>query len=121
MLDNFYNYKIIEISDEKLIAKITLNKDHKVYKGHFPEMPITPGVCQVQMVKEILSLELKKNLKLITAKDIKFLSMINPMETSELDIEVKLKTLENNDITINGLMTAEGRKFLKIRAVFAEC
>ena len=121
MLNNFYNYKIIEISDEKLIAKITLNKDHKIYKGHFSDMPITPGVCQLQMVKEILALELNKKLKLISAKDIKFLNMINPLEINELIIEVKLSILENGDIKINGLMTAENKKFLKIRAIFAEC
>jgi len=121
MLNNFYNYKIIEISDEKLVANITLNKDHKVYKGHFTEMPVTPGVCQIQMLKEILSIELNKKLNLISAKDIKFLNMINPTETNELYLEIKLSILENNDIKVNGLMSAEGKKFLKIRAVFAEC
>lgn len=116
ILNNFYTYKMLTLSDDKLNAEIVLNPEHEIYKGHFPEMPITPGVCQIQMVKEILSKELKRDFKIDSAKDIKFLNMINPNETNVLNLDLKLSTLENNELKINGLMSSDGRKILKIRA-----
>ena len=33
----------------QLIFKVRLNASHVIYKAHFPGMPITPGVCIIQM------------------------------------------------------------------------
>ena len=33
---------------------IVVNENHFIYKAHFPNNPITPGVCMVQMIEEIM-------------------------------------------------------------------
>ena len=44
----------------QLIFKVRLNASHVIYKAHFPGMPITPGVCIIQMVTECLQQHLEE-------------------------------------------------------------
>ena len=73
-------------------ATISLDASHIVYKGHFPGFPVTPGVIQMQIVHELLEDYLGKKLKLVSMPQCKFLQVINPEETTQLIIEVKLQS-----------------------------
>lgn len=53
-------------------AKVRLLPESPVYRAHFPEFPITPGVCLVQMALELMGC------KLLGAKDIKFVMPVLP-------------------------------------------
>ena len=55
LLKDFYTLAELDKSDtENLKAIIDLNKDHEVYKGHFPGNPVVPGVCLTQLIKEVM-------------------------------------------------------------------
>lgn len=60
---------------------IELNPEHTIYKAHFPGRPITPGVCLVQMVGEVVSMRIGRKLKLMCVKNAKFISPIEPALT----------------------------------------
>ncbi len=51
------DYYIIEsqesISDSVTLFDIRLCPDCPIYQGHFPEQPVSPGVCNIQMLKEL--------------------------------------------------------------------
>ena len=53
LLENSY-YKIIGRSGEGLDAvfRVALLPDCEVYKGHFPGNPVSPGVCNIETIKE---------------------------------------------------------------------
>ncbi|MBO4660134.1 MAG: hypothetical protein J5610_01580 [Prevotella sp.] len=70
---------IIPTSD--FTRKVKLNTGHYIYKAHFPNNPITPGVCLVQMAGELLEQRLKKHIKLNTAVNIKFRHPVDPTAT----------------------------------------
>ena len=54
MLDDFYTLNQIAPQGEgKYICRITLNPAHPIFAGHFPGNPITPGVCMLQIIKEL--------------------------------------------------------------------
>ena len=54
ILTDFYTLQSSEKEENgRFIAKITLNKDHDIFNGHFPGNPVTPGVCMMQIVKEL--------------------------------------------------------------------
>ena len=36
-----------------IFYQILLDKNHFIYKAHFPNEPITPGVCIIQIAKEL--------------------------------------------------------------------
>lgn len=74
---------------------IELNPSHFIYKAHFPNEPITPGVCIVQIGKELLELLLEENhsnkliLEITKVKNVKFLSVISPRETTTVIYQMK--------------------------------
>jgi 3-hydroxyacyl-[acyl-carrier-protein] dehydratase len=85
--DFFEIIKTSKIGD-KLISNIKLNAKHKIYSGHFPNNPITPGVVQMQIVKEILEYTYKKDLKLIAMPRCKFLKILDPIQTPFITITI---------------------------------
>ena len=95
-------YKVDELNHSKgvITAKITLDASHEIFKGHFPGNPIMPGVCMMQIIKELTEEVLDKELLLQTSTNIKFMAKINPetdpnlvlnITFSEEDRIVKLK------------------------------
>ena len=53
------------ISENSFFVTITINKNHAIFDGHFPQNPIVPGVCMLQMVKDLMEDELNKSIHLL--------------------------------------------------------
>lgn len=90
-------YKVLElkkVSDNQILAVIEINQGHDIYKGHFPNQPIVPGVCQIQIVKEVLEELIGKKLKMTHGDNIKFTGMIIPNQTPTVNLEVNFKMNE---------------------------
>ena len=60
MLDNFYKITKQYVEKNMLISEIELNSSHRIYEGHFPNSPIVPGVCMIEIVQEVLEIERRK-------------------------------------------------------------
>lgn len=73
------------------VAAIALNAAHDIYKAHFPEHPITPGVVMIQIAREVASMALKRELRINEVKSAKFLNILSPTEATEVDVIVKEK------------------------------
>ena len=66
LLGDFFEISDINNAENGSIeALIKINKDHAIFNGHFPEFPIVPGVCMIQMVKEIVCSLQKSSMMLI--------------------------------------------------------
>ena len=72
------------VSSEAAGATIRLLPESPVYQGHFPGYPITPGVCLVEIALELLAEREGRPVRLVAAKNIKFMSPVLPSETTEL-------------------------------------
>ena len=64
-----------------IFYQILLDKNHFIYKAHFPNEPITPGVCIIQIAKELLEDYLHEEYEISYIKNIKFLSVLSPLST----------------------------------------
>lgn len=109
-------YSIIasEVVDNRATYTIVLHSECEIYKAHFPGMPITPGVCIVQMAKELLEQATDKKLKIEIVKNAKFLSVMVP---ECQNIIVKLSNIKEADQRIYAqiLVSAEdGSSYAKI-------
>lgn len=115
-------YKIIRILQEgksnKISILIRLNPSHEIFKGHFPGNPLLPGVCIVQILKEILIFRLDKKLILNSASSIKYLSIINPGVHSLINIDVELKETGNDNIICNAFLYYESVVFCRFKGNF---
>ncbi len=109
ILNSFYELKSYESEGNIFRAKITLNSNHEIFKGHFPGNPVTPGVCMMQIVKDLTEEFTGSKLFLKTASNVKFMAIINPFETPDLvmdldinetDEEIKVKNTTSFGETI---------------------
>ena len=69
---------------------IRLNGSHVIYQAHFPGNPITPGVCIVQMIGELLSDRCGRRLSLSKIVNLKFVAPISPVDTPDIEISFTL-------------------------------
>lgn len=71
--------------------KVRFHEDSVIYKAHFPGHPVTPGACLVEMAQELLETFLASDLRVKTIKNVKFLSIISPLEVKEVSFQIQLK------------------------------
>ena len=70
--DNFYT--ILRKDVDAMAYDIRLNPAHTIYQAHFPGEPVTPGVCILQIARELLEDLLQRPLAVKSVKNMKFLS-----------------------------------------------
>lgn len=123
LLNNFFHiksYHNVPEHPDKYIVHVEINEKHAIFEGHFPEIPVTPGVCLVQMVKESVGVILGKRLTMTKADHIKFMAIVNPLVNKELVLDVSVKP-ENAGCWICDAVTHFEKKiFFKLRAHFRE-
>lgn len=78
LMNDFYNIEYLLREPNSFSCKIAFNTQHDIFKGHFPSQPVVPGVCMMQMVKELLEQQIDKNLWMRNAGQVKFLQLITP-------------------------------------------
>lgn len=118
--DNFYKVVSSNEKDETSFSStILINQEHEIFKGHFPGFPVVPGVCMMGIIKEILEDKLQNKLNLQSAANIKFLSLINPFENCEVEVEIKYALAEDGSYVTDGVISANNVPYFKIvRAVY---
>ena len=83
---------------------IILNPDHLIYKAHFPVQPVTPGVCILQMLQELLSIQVGKQLFIKNIKNAKFISMMSPVTDARVSVLFSSVTPEEGGIKAQGVV-----------------
>lgn len=96
LIPHFYSIKEFNFTDNQLKAIIELNPEHDVFKGHFPNNPVTPGVCMLQILKELTEQATNTNLFIKECSNVKFMALINPQTNPILVITIDINPLEEN-------------------------
>ncbi len=92
LIEDFYFIDSIKTeAGNHLSASVRINKDHNIFKGHFPGDPVTPGVCLIQIIKELTQKLTGVILRLKTTKNVKFMSIINPELDPNLEISIEME------------------------------
>jgi len=120
LLVDFFTERSSTFSEENssdFKCHVRLNAEHPVYRGHFPQIPVAPGVCLTQMLKEILMEKFQKELIMTSGDNIKFLAMINPKETPELEITFSVKKTETS-LDVTASYTSKDRTYTKFKGKF---
>ena len=100
-------------------STITIDKAHPIFKGHFPAVPVVPGVVMMQTVKELVEGELQKQLRLVEAGSVKFLSVVNPNDVQQLTVTIKYLLNDNNTYRVDAAITSGQVTYFKLaKAIF---
>ena len=95
--NNLYTIKTAEAAESEVRYEIELNADNFIYQAHFPGEPVTPGVCIVQIAKELLEETVDKKLQIVKVKNVKFLSVLTPRQS--LRAEFRLTKIVEDSLT----------------------
>ena len=116
LLNDFYSVVSNESEDGKVSARISFNRSHKIFEGHFPGHPVVPGVCMMQIVREIMELSLSKRLKIAVGNNMKFLSIIDPIANTEVEVTI-MYTSEGDNFKVNATLSEAALTFFKFKGV----
>lgn len=116
LLDDFYSIQQRTSSPGVVKATISINKRHRILEGHFPGLPVVPGVCMLQIVREIMEVNAGRELKITAADNMKFLSVINPEQNADVDVAINY-TEEGERFSINATLFAGTITFFKLKAI----
>lgn len=94
LIEGLYTTETFDKNEEGISAQIKLNPKHEIFKGHFPGKPIMPGVCMIQIIKELTERSLGQDLFLSVASNVKFMAIINPESDPILLIDINLSEMD---------------------------
>lgn len=119
VLENFYKIKNREVSTDSIThsVEIDINKDHPIFDGHFPKNPIMPGVCMMQIIKDITEDIVDSKLFMEKCSNVKFLAIINPKINPLLNLELKVSN-ENGKVIVKNTTKFEETNALRLTAQY---
>ena len=115
MLSDFYTVENWQAEKNKATANISYNAEHNIFSGHFPNQPVVPGVCTMDMMKQLLQRATGNKLLLSEAAQVKFLRLILP--DAKPEVLVQWEAVENGWKIIAGLKE-NGADLFKMSARF---
>jgi len=115
LLNDFYTIAQKSTTPGVVKATISINKKHRILEGHFPGLPVVPGVCMMQIVREVMEVTSGKELKLTEADNMKFLSVINPEQNTEVEVTINY-TEDAGKYVVNATLFAATVTFFKLKA-----
>lgn len=117
--DQFYTINALTTNENQVSAQVHIHPKHAIFSGHFPGNPVTPGVIQLEMIKEILSSGLGKPVKLQSISNCKFLAILNPNDHDALDVLITFTPTESGSLRINAQISTPEISFLKVSGEYA--
>ncbi|AJA68321.1 3-hydroxyacyl-ACP dehydratase [Myroides odoratimimus] len=95
LIDNFYEVvNLEETTANQYTALVRLNTTHDVFKGHFPNNPVMPGICMMQIIKELSESISKCELFMEQVINVKFMALINPEKCNELTFSLQVDEVD---------------------------
>lgn len=119
MLENsFYIITHEERGNNSITVTVTLNPAHPIFEGHFPGRPVVPGVCMMQIVKELLDRGTAQDTLLRHGSNIKFLHFIDPTRQPEVLISVQYDAQPDASWKVNANIRHGETVFFKFQGNF---
>lgn len=118
-VQSLFNINNITRNETNYSIDFSIDASHEVFQGHFPEQPIVPGVCQVQLIREVLEDLLALPLVMSSANTIKFMNMIVPEKHPQLQLLMQVSEAEDK-WKVKASITDGETIFLKFQGRFQE-
>ena len=110
-------YRIVSSDVDTKSFCVELMPDHVIYRAHFPDNPITPGVCIIQMATELLQEFETCEWTLHSVSNAKFLVAINPLEIQRLTYTFKI-TPDDDALKVMVMVHHQGVNYAKFSLIY---
>jgi 3-hydroxyacyl-[acyl-carrier-protein] dehydratase len=118
LLNNFFTINDLEAEGFDIKATLIIKADHKIFEGHFPGQPVVPGVCMMQMIKEVMEKVMGKKTALSKAYDMKFLSVIDPSRNNHIQSVFKYSIEPEGNMLVNATLFKDELVYFKFKGMF---
>jgi 3-hydroxyacyl-[acyl-carrier-protein] dehydratase len=116
-MNDFYQILQTEAEGTRLSVVVRLNVNHAIFRGHFPGSPVLPGVCMIRLVHELMETGMSVQLRMSSADSIKFLTVIDPREISDVSVNIDYTRAENR-YTVQASIFSAQFIYFKLKGVF---
>lgn len=92
LLENkFYHIINREKSGEgSAVYELALLSECEVYRGHFPGKPVSPGVCEIETVKELVMSLTGRKLFIATVNQCRFKAVASPRVCPKVKVSIEV-------------------------------
>ena len=119
LLNDFFTIREFTKNEEDQKEVIVdIDKEHEIFKGHFPTDAITPGVCLIQMLTDILSKIEGEKYYLSASNQIKFISLVRPRETPSFYVEIAIQSRTDEFIKLNVKYYKDDTIYFKMKGTY---
>ena len=116
-IGDLYSIVAMEITDDGGVFHLHLNPECIIYKAHFPEQPITPGVCITQIAVELAENVVGHSLQMIGIKNVKFLSIMTPDSQTEVIYNITIKSSDDKETRIQAVAQSDDVVYAKMSLI----
>ena len=120
LVEDFYHIAELESRNMAITAEVHLNPEHRLYKGHFPQQAVVPGVMQIQIIREVLESGFKKTFLINEVVVAKYLRPVTPKENKVLNIQITYIATGVSEYLINAMVNCNETTFTKVKARLSE-
>ena len=112
-------YLVLEVheNEDDINYLIDIDFSHPVFKGHFPEKSVLPGVMMCDIVRHLVSDKLEIKAQLVLAKNIKFLRMIIPSEDNTYNVKISIVE-DQEKYNIRAIISQNDDAYFKLNAEY---
>ncbi|HKH63004.1 MAG TPA: hypothetical protein VKA49_19320 [Flavitalea sp.] len=115
---SFYTVLNNQSNGSLVNALLELNPEHHIFDGHFPQIPVVPGVCMMQIVKELVEDYIGQRLRLSKAEHLKFLTIIDPRQNKLLEVDMSINSNSSPNIQVTAAFSRQETVFFKFKGGF---
>ena len=115
--NDLYSIDSLEVSGDDIKAVIAIDPKHIIFTGHFPGQPVLPGVCTIEILKELVNEARGSTYALKEASQMKFLSLVDPVQANVLHFQITLSETDSG-LAINAQAALEdGTTTFKLKGI----
>ena len=118
LLKDFYKVTNLAVADGSATAHITINKNHDVFKGHFPGNPVTPGVCMMQIIKELTEQVVNEQLFMQSSNNVKVMAIRKPEGNPDLVLTLDISEDDDGNFKVKNVTKFDETVALKLSTTF---
>mgnify|MGYP002623583709 CR=1 FL=1 len=115
LLKDYYQIMARRQEGEVAIFDISLLPDSKVYEGHFPGYAVSPGVCNIEMLKECAEHVAGLPLRIKEMKSCRLTTLVRPETHPMAEVRIQLEKTEDNYI-LNATLGKDDETYLSMKA-----
>ena len=87
---SFYKINNIKQIEDSYKIEVELFANHPIYKGHFPQQAVVPGVCTLTVIRECIGIILDRVVAFESIKECKYVAALIPHENLKIIINITI-------------------------------